>query len=124
MPTGTQQFLVYSPATVVILGLKELEETNTPLSHTHIHFAHCYKNQTGWTRVLSRFAAGGGTLYDLEFLTDASGRHVAAFGFHAGLAGFVNEVTHGSTHQRGGSVLETLQPHLVVSLVHDVLMRL
>jgi saccharopine dehydrogenase (NAD+, L-lysine forming) len=37
--------------------------------------------------VLSRFHRGGGTLYDLEFLTDVSGRRVAAFGFHAGFAG-------------------------------------
>ena len=26
-------------------------------------------------------------MYDLEFLTDANGRRVAAFGFHAGFAG-------------------------------------
>ena len=30
---------------------------------------------------------GGGILYDLEFLNDASSRRVAAFGFHAGFAG-------------------------------------
>jgi len=37
--------------------------------------------------VLSRFHSGGGTIYDLEFLQDASGRRVAAFGYHAGFAG-------------------------------------
>jgi saccharopine dehydrogenase (NAD+, L-lysine-forming) len=37
--------------------------------------------------VLARFHNGGGTLYDLEFLNDDSGRRVAAFGFHAGFAG-------------------------------------
>ncbi len=37
--------------------------------------------------MLSRFYQGGGTLYDLEFLTDTNGRRVAAFGFHAGFAG-------------------------------------
>jgi saccharopine dehydrogenase (NAD+, L-lysine forming) len=37
--------------------------------------------------VLSRFSLGGGTLLDLEFLTDDSGRRVAAFGYHAGYAG-------------------------------------
>jgi len=67
--------------------LKELEVTTEPLKHTHIHFAHCYKRQAGWSSVLSRFHAGGGTLYDLEFLQDESGRRVAAFGFHAGFAG-------------------------------------
>ena len=58
-----------------------------PISHTHIQFAHCYKAQEGWADVLSRFDAGGGTLYDLEFLQDSHGRRVAAFGFHAGFAG-------------------------------------
>ena len=37
--------------------------------------------------MLSRFAQGGGTLYDLEFLEDDHRRRVAAFGFHAGFAG-------------------------------------
>lgn len=67
--------------------MKELPESTDPLPHTHIQFAHCYKNQAGWSNVLSRFHRGGGTLYDLEFLNDANGRRVAAFGFHAGFAG-------------------------------------
>jgi saccharopine dehydrogenase (NAD+, L-lysine forming) len=50
-------------------------------------FAHCYKNQAGWENVLSRWSKGGGTLLDLEFLTDVNGRRVAAFGYHAGFAG-------------------------------------
>ena len=37
--------------------------------------------------MLARFARGGGTLYDLEFLEDDHRRRVAAFGFHAGFAG-------------------------------------
>jgi len=52
-----------------------------------VQFAHCYKQQAGWSSVLARFHRGGGTLYDLEFLNDANGRRVAAFGFHAGFAG-------------------------------------
>lgn len=67
--------------------MKELPESTDPLSHTHIQFAHCYKQQAGWSKVLSRFHHGGGTLYDLEFLNDTTGRRVAAFGFHAGFAG-------------------------------------
>ena len=55
--------------------------------HTHIQFAHCYKQQDGWVDVLARFKRGGGKLYDLEFLEDANGRRVAAFGWHAGFAG-------------------------------------
>ena len=58
-----------------------------PLKHTHVQFAHCYKNQGGWEDVLSRFPRGNGTLLDLEFLTDETGRRVAAFGYHAGFAG-------------------------------------
>lgn len=37
--------------------------------------------------MLDRFNRGNGTLYDLEFLQDESGRRVAAFGYHAGFAG-------------------------------------
>ncbi|TDL28360.1 saccharopine dehydrogenase [Rickenella mellea] len=76
-----------APANIPIIGLKELPASTDPLPHTHIQFAHCYKRQAGWADVLARFHAGGGTLYDLEFLTDAQGRRVAAFGFHAGFAG-------------------------------------
>lgn len=57
------------------------------MNHTHIHFAHCFKRQSGWVEALAPFAQGGGTLYDLEFLTDANGRRVAAFGYWAGYAG-------------------------------------
>ena len=76
-----------APEGHIILGLKELPEDTFPLKHTHVQFAHCYKNQGGWAEVLSRFPAGKGTLYDLEFLQDESGRRVAAFGYHAGFAG-------------------------------------
>ncbi|KAI0094621.1 saccharopine dehydrogenase [Irpex rosettiformis] len=76
-----------APTDIPILGLKELPESDEPLPHTHIQFAHCYKQQAGWSGVLKRFYNGGGTLYDLEFLQDDSGRRVAAFGFHAGFAG-------------------------------------
>jgi saccharopine dehydrogenase (NAD+, L-lysine-forming) len=76
-----------APVQVPIIGLKELPESDEPLPHTHIQFAHCFKNQGGWSKVLARFHHGGGTLYDLEFLNDASGRRVAAFGYHAGFAG-------------------------------------
>lgn len=79
---------VDAPPTSLIIGLKELPDGDEfPLHHTHIQFAHCYKQQAGWTRTLSRFARGGGTLYDLEFLTDQTGRRVAAFGYQAGYCG-------------------------------------
>ena len=58
-----------------------------PLHHAQIQFGHCYKQQANWVPYLSRFARGGGTLYDIEFLTDPSGKRVAAFGYYAGYAG-------------------------------------
>ncbi|KAF2193102.1 Formate/glycerate dehydrogenase catalytic domain-like protein [Zopfia rhizophila CBS 207.26] len=76
-----------APTDRIIIGLKELPEADTPLKHTFVHFAHCYKQQGGWEQVLARFPRGGGTLYDLEFLQDSTGRRVAAFGYHAGFAG-------------------------------------
>lgn len=76
-----------APADHIIIGLKELPEQDTfPLKHTHVQFAHCYKGQGGWEKVLSRFPRGGGTLLDLEFLEE-NGKRVAAFGYHAGFAG-------------------------------------
>jgi len=66
-----------APKDAYILGLKELPEDDFPLEHVHISFAHCYKQQGGWEKVLSRWPRGGGTLLDLEFLTDDVGRRVA-----------------------------------------------
>lgn len=95
---------------VPIIGLKELPESDEPIKHTHIQFAHCYKNQAGWSRVLSRFHSGGGTLYDLEFLTDEAGRRVAAFGFYAGFTGAAAGVLAYAA-QKSGRRLETLEPY-------------
>ncbi|MCB1754799.1 MAG: saccharopine dehydrogenase [Gammaproteobacteria bacterium] len=76
-----------APREAIILGLKELDVSETPLQHRHIHFAHVFKNQAGWQKVLQRFIEGEGALYDLEYLTDEQGRRVAAFGYWAGFAG-------------------------------------
>lgn len=76
-----------APRGAYILGLKELPDADFPLHHRHIYFAHAYKGQAVADRILRRFTTGGGTLFDLEFLTDASGRRVAAFGYWAGFAG-------------------------------------
>ncbi|KAI8804228.1 hypothetical protein BJ742DRAFT_713363 [Cladochytrium replicatum] len=77
-----------APKDAYIVGLKELpEDDDSPLPHTHIMFAHCFKGQGGWKDVLGRFHRGGGLLLDLEFLTDDNGRRVAAYGFYAGFAG-------------------------------------
>ncbi len=76
-----------APDSAIIFGLKELPEDGTPLRHRHIMFGHAYKGQVAGRVLLQRFKAGGGTLYDLEYLVDDAGRRVAAFGYWAGYAG-------------------------------------
>ena len=76
-----------APADAVIVGLKELPADGTPLTHTHVMFGHAYKGQPDGQVLLGRFKAGGGTLLDLEYLTNRHGRRVAAFGYWAGFAG-------------------------------------
>jgi saccharopine dehydrogenase (NAD+, L-lysine-forming) len=76
-----------APRDTIIFGLKELPEDGTPLPHRHIMFGHAYKGQPAGRILLERFRAGGGTLYDLEYLVDETGRRVAAFGYWAGYAG-------------------------------------
>ena len=67
-----------APADAIIFGLKELPEDGTPLTHRHIMFGHAFKGQPAGQVLLKRFKAGGGTLYDLEYLVDETGRRVAA----------------------------------------------
>ncbi len=76
-----------APDDAIIFGLKELPEDGTPLRHKHIMFGHAYKGQPSGRVLLDRFQAGGGTLYDLEYLVGEDGRRVAAFGYWAGFAG-------------------------------------
>jgi len=76
-----------APSDTVVLGLKELADDSFPLVHRHIHFAHVYKDQSGADATLKRFVDGGGSLYDLEFLTLDNGRRIAAFGYWAGYCG-------------------------------------
>jgi saccharopine dehydrogenase (NAD+, L-lysine-forming) len=76
-----------APAEAIILGLKELAEADTPISHTLIYFSHTFKGQDGAGNVLQRYTEGGGNLFDLEFLQDDQGRRIAAFGYWAGFVG-------------------------------------
>ncbi len=91
-----------APADAIIFGLKELPEDGTPLSHRHILFGHAYKGQPSGQILLSRFKAGGGTLYDLEYLVDTDGRRVAAFGYWAGYAGAAVALKCWAAQQNGG----------------------
>eukprot|EP01116_Phalansterium_solitarium_P002123 TRINITY_DN11977_c0_g1_i1.p2 TRINITY_DN11977_c0_g1~~TRINITY_DN11977_c0_g1_i1.p2 ORF type:complete len:370 (-),score=110.81 TRINITY_DN11977_c0_g1_i1:693-1802(-) len=89
------------PLDTIIVGLKELPESTDPLAHRHIYFAHCFKNQAGWRELLQRFAAGNGSLYDLEFLHDDRGRRVAAFGRSAGFNGMALGLKQWAVQQLG-----------------------
>ncbi|MFN4157624.1 MAG: saccharopine dehydrogenase [Gemmobacter sp.] len=91
-----------APRDAIIFGLKELPEDGTPLPHRHIMFGHAYKGQPAGQVLLARFAAGGGTLYDLEYLVDAGGRRVAAFGYWAGYAGAAVSLKAWAAQARGG----------------------
>lgn len=91
-----------APDDAIIFGLKELPEDGTPLRHRHIMFGHAYKGQPAGQVLLSRFRAGGGALYDLEYLVDENGRRVAAFGYWAGYAGAAVALRCWAAQQRGG----------------------
>ena len=93
-----------APADAIIFGLKELPEDGTPLPHRHIMFGHAYKGQPAGRELLKRFKAGGGTLYDLEYLVNEDGRRVAAFGYWAGYAGAAVALKTWAAQQRGERV--------------------
>ena len=90
-----------APLDAIIFGLKELPEDGTSLPHRHIMFGHAYKGQFSGKELLRRFDAGGGTLYDLEYLVDETGRRVAAFGYWAGFAGAAVSIRCWAAQARG-----------------------
>ena len=92
---------VDAPDDAIILGLKELPEDGTPLRHRHIMFGHAFKGQASGRILLDRFKVGGGTLLDLEYLVDETGRRVAAFGYWAGYAGAALSVMAWGQQQLG-----------------------
>nr|MDT0251850.1 saccharopine dehydrogenase [Endozoicomonas sp.] len=75
------------PQNTLILGLKELPLSDEAVSHQHIYFAHAYKGQDEAKQILTRFNAGQGCIFDLEFLTDSNNHRIAAFGYWAGFVG-------------------------------------
>ncbi|WP_288948717.1 saccharopine dehydrogenase [uncultured Paracoccus sp.] len=91
-----------APADAIIFGIKELPEDGAPLAHRHIMFGHAYKGQPAGQALLRRFRDGGGTLYDLEYLTDDNGRRLAAFGYWAGYAGAAVTLKAWAAQRRGG----------------------
>ncbi|GAA4183126.1 saccharopine dehydrogenase [Streptosporangium oxazolinicum] len=77
-----------------IIGVKEPAERPVPLRHRHLFFGHAYGGQRDGERLLRRFAEGGGSLLDLEHVTDARGVRVAAFGYWAGYMAAALAVLH------------------------------
>ncbi len=76
-----------APLDYYILGLKEIVDDTVKFKHNHIYFAHVFKGQSGSQEILKRYKEDGGTLFDLEYLTDQNQRRIAAFGHWAGFAG-------------------------------------
>jgi alanine dehydrogenase len=76
-----------APDEAIIVGLKALPDDIKLFRHTHIYFAHAYKEQDGWRELLSKFQYGGGKVIDLEFMVNENKRRVAAFGYWAGYVG-------------------------------------
>ncbi|WP_347137859.1 saccharopine dehydrogenase [Paracoccus sp. SSK6] len=91
-----------APDDAIIFGLKELPDDGTPLRHRHVMFGHAFKGQPAGQALLRRFRDGGGRLYDLEYLTDDTGRRLAAFGYWAGYAGAAVSLKAWVAQQRGG----------------------
>ncbi|MER6122485.1 saccharopine dehydrogenase [Streptomyces sp. NPDC001795] len=90
---GPGSWVTASPDAVIV-GLKELPDEPIDLIHRHIFFGHAYKGQPGAETLLRRFLAGGGTLLDLEYLVDDTGRRLAAFGYWAGYLGAALALLH------------------------------
>ena len=113
-----------APTNAFVLGLKDLPASQSPLSHRHIYFGHVYKGQPGWRETLRRFAQGGGSLYDLEFLVDDDNRRVAAFGYWAGFAGAAVAVTTWC-QQQFGDAPKPISPYSTKqALLSDVQLQL
>lgn len=78
---------VNAPKDTLIIGLKELPHDTVPLYHRHLYFGHCFKGQPHAMQLLDRFKQGGGTLYDLEYLTNEKKKRMVSFGRIAGMIG-------------------------------------
>ena len=70
----------------IIIGLKEIHQ-EIELRHKHVMFAHIFKKQNDSYKILNNFKENKGILFDLEYLKNAKGKRVAAFGYYAGFSG-------------------------------------
>jgi saccharopine dehydrogenase (NAD+, L-lysine-forming) len=112
-----------APDDAVILGLKELPPTPLSLKHTHIYFGHAYKEQSGWCELLGRFRRGGGSLLDIEYMTDANGKRVVAFGYWAGYMGAALALLQWQDRKADRSYLisEGLTPFVCAKTLDDLI---
>ena len=113
-----------APSDAIIFGLKELPSDDGPLRHRHIMFGHAFKGQFSGQRLLKRFKSGNGTLYDLEYLVDESGRRVAAFGYWAGYAGAAVSLMAWAAQQRGQTCPPVAAYSNKTALLEDLTARL
>ncbi len=90
-----------APGDAIILGLKELPSGPETLRHRHVMFGHAFKGQPAGRALLRRFTAGGGALYDLEYLVNEKGGRLAAFGYWAGYAGAAVALRAWNAQRRG-----------------------
>ncbi len=91
-----------APLGDIIIGLKELPDQPDTLRHRHVFFGHAFKEQRGAEDLLKRFAAGEGALLDLEYVTDARGKRLFAFGHWAGYVGAALAALHWAVRHEGG----------------------
>jgi saccharopine dehydrogenase (NAD+, L-lysine forming) len=87
LPVAANSWYKEAPDNAIIVGIKELPNSIPNFKHTHIYFAHVYKEQAESAAILEKFKLGGGKLIDLEYMTDSDGRRVCAFGYWAGYIG-------------------------------------
>ncbi len=120
---AAENFWPKAPADAIIFGLKELPEDGTALTHRHIMFGHAFKGQPAGQILLKRFKAGKGTLYDLEYLVDGTGRRVAAFGYWAGYAGAAVSLRVWAAQQRGGIAGRVAKYPNKTALLDDLKLR-
>ncbi|QXT40207.1 saccharopine dehydrogenase [Gymnodinialimonas ceratoperidinii] len=109
-----------APDDAVIFGLKELPADTGPLRHRHILFGHAFKGQPDGQDLLARFKAGGGALYDLEYLVDETQRRVAAFGYWAGFVGAALSTAAWAAQHRGASMAAVTTWPDQAALVADI----
>ncbi len=74
----------------VVFAVKEIPARLLRRDGAYVFFSHTIKGQAHNMPLLRRLMELGCTLIDYEKITDASGRRLVLFGYHAGLAGMID----------------------------------